>query len=175
MTNDIYISVDIKTDGPIPGDNSMLSIGMIAFLANGTVLGEYYANLVPHKHATPDERTMKWWGTNYVAYTVATSNQRKIIDVMSEVEIFISDLKLHGKPVFVAYPVAFDIMFVYWYLMHFTGNSPIMFKAIDIRSYQMGKGDTKYSDTGGLLIHNNHNALDDAKEQMNIFLELLNK
>lgn len=171
---DIYISVDIETDGPIPGANSMLSLALIAFKANGEIIDMYTANLLPNEFAKQDVDTMKWWSTNYDAYVSATSNQRKIIDVMSEVEIFISDLKLHGKPVFVAYPVAFDVMFVYWYLMAYTHHSPIMFKAIDIRSYQMGKQCISYQESGDLLTRNTHSAMEDAQEQMNIFVGLLN-
>ena len=37
---------------------------------------------------------------------------------------YLSWLKaLPGKPVFVAYPVAFDFMFIYWYLIRFAGES----------------------------------------------------
>ena len=44
---------------------------------------------------------------------------------------------LPGKPVFVAYPAAYDFMFVYWYLMRFVGESPFSHSALDIRSYAM--------------------------------------
>jgi len=41
---------------------------------------------------------------------------------------------LPGKPVFVAYLLAFDFMWIYWYLIHFTGGSPFGHSGIDIRS-----------------------------------------
>jgi len=36
-----------------------------------------------------------------------------------------------GKPVFVGYPAGFDFLFVYWYLIRFTGESPFSFSALD--------------------------------------------
>jgi hypothetical protein len=39
---------------------------------------------------------------------------------------------LPGKPVFVGYPVAYDFLFVYWYLMRFVGQSPFSHSALDI-------------------------------------------
>jgi len=44
---------------------------------------------------------------------------------------------LPGKPVFVAYPAAFDFLFVYWYLIRFTGESPFSHSALDIKTYAM--------------------------------------
>ena len=44
---------------------------------------------------------------------------------------------LPGKPVFVAYPVAYDFMFVNWYLMRFAGESPFSHSALDIKTLAM--------------------------------------
>ena len=43
---ELYIVIDIETDGPVPGQYSMLSIGAIA--TNEAVeVGEFYAKLLP--------------------------------------------------------------------------------------------------------------------------------
>ena len=42
---EIYISVDIETDGPIPGPNSMLSFGAAAFSDDGKLVDTHSANL----------------------------------------------------------------------------------------------------------------------------------
>ena len=44
---------------------------------------------------------------------------------------------LGGKPVFVAYPAGFDFLFVYWYLIRFTGASPFSHSALDMKTYAM--------------------------------------
>jgi hypothetical protein len=41
---EIYISTDIKADGPIPGPNSMLSFASAAFTADKTLVGAFEAN-----------------------------------------------------------------------------------------------------------------------------------
>ena len=38
---------------------------------------------------------------------------------------------------FVAYPAAFDFMFVYWYIIRFAGESPFSYSALDIKTYAM--------------------------------------
>lgn len=46
MPPEIYVSTDVESDGPIPGPNSMLSFGSVALDAEGTLHGEYSANLL---------------------------------------------------------------------------------------------------------------------------------
>lgn len=43
--NEIYISTDVETDGPIPGPHSMLSIGGAAYTADKVLLSTFSANL----------------------------------------------------------------------------------------------------------------------------------
>lgn len=42
---EIYVSVDIEADGPIPGPHSMLSIGAVAYNEAGDEVAHYSANL----------------------------------------------------------------------------------------------------------------------------------
>jgi len=42
--------------------------------------------------------------------------------------------QLPGIPVFVAYPAAYDFMFVYWYLIRFAGESPFSHSALDMKT-----------------------------------------
>ena len=65
---EIYISTDVETDGPIPGDNSMLSIGAAAFTADGKMIDTFYATLGTLPGAKGDVHTMQWWAENQAAY-----------------------------------------------------------------------------------------------------------
>jgi hypothetical protein len=58
---EIYVSTDIETDGPIPGPNSMLSFASAAFLADKTLVSTFTANLETLPEANGDPDTMKWW------------------------------------------------------------------------------------------------------------------
>jgi DNA polymerase III alpha subunit (gram-positive type) len=90
-------------------------------------------------------------------------------------------MKLPGKVIFVAYPLAFDYPFVNYYLRKFTGTNPFGFAAIDIRSYAMGLRGKDYRHSGIDYLPKNffddlphtHVALDDALEQGALFCNLL--
>ena len=59
--NEIYVSTDVETDGPIPGVNSMLSFGSAAYLADKTLVSTFTANLETLPGAEADPQTMEWW------------------------------------------------------------------------------------------------------------------
>ena len=86
-----------------------------------------------------------------------------------------------GRPVFVGYPVAYDFMFVYWYLIRFTGESPFSHSALDIKTYAMALLKQPYRDSTKRYmpkrwfdpIPHTHHALDDAIEQGALFCNML--
>src|SRR5438045_1317686 len=128
--SEIYLSTDIEADGPIPGPYSMLSFASAAFLADKTLVSTFTANLDLLPGAQGDPKTMAWWSTQPDAWAATRTNCRDPADVMPEYVRWINTLP--GKPVFVGYPAAYDFMFVYWYLIHFTGTSPFSHSALDI-------------------------------------------
>jgi hypothetical protein len=89
--------------------------------------------------------------------------------------------QLPGKPVFVGYPAAFDFMFVYWYLIRYTGKSPFSHAALDIKSYAMAVLQTGFRETAKRKmprrwfdeLPHSHVALDDAIEQGALFCNIL--
>lgn len=90
---------------------------------------------------------------------------------------------LPGRPVFVAYPTGFDFLFVYWYLIRFTGESPFSHSALDIRSYAMAVLKKDYRESSKKNMPKNwfdprkhsHVALDDAIEQGTLFCNMLHE
>jgi hypothetical protein len=89
--------------------------------------------------------------------------------------------ELPGTPVFVGYPVAYDFMFVYWYLMKFVGESPFSHSALDIKTFAMSLLGTRYRDSGKRAMPerwfddapHTHVALDDAIGQGALFCNML--
>jgi hypothetical protein len=89
--------------------------------------------------------------------------------------------RLPGRPVFVGYPVAWDFMFVYWYLIRFVGRSPFSFSALDIKTMAMtllGKdfhASTKKNMPKQWFGESQHShvALQDALEQGVLFCNML--
>lgn len=179
MKEEIYISVDIETDGPIPSDNSMLSFGAAAFTKDGKSVSTFYANLEILPTATPNKDTMDWWSQNQAAYDETRKN---IQDPKLAMQKFVSWVeKLDGKPVFVGYPAGFDFLFMYWYMIHFVGRSPFSFSALDIKTYVMAmlKRDYRESTKKNMPLRwfpeekHTHIALDDAIEQGKLFINIL--
>ena len=56
--NEIYISTDVETDGPIPGPHSMLSLGSAAYTADKILVSTFSANLetLPGASTSEDSR-----------------------------------------------------------------------------------------------------------------------
>ncbi len=177
---EVYVSTDIEADGPIPGANSMLSLGSVAFNHDGKEVGALQVNLKPLPDANPDPRTMDWWKTQPKAWTAATENQRPPEQAMKSYSKWIEALP--GRPVFVAYPLLFDMMFVYWYLIKFVGRSPFSHSGIDIKTLAyVGMGGGAYRDATKRNMpkewrpkgrRHNHVALDDAREQGELFFNI---
>ena len=88
---------------------------------------------------------------------------------------------LDGKPVFVAYPAAYDFMFVYWYLMKYVGESLFSHSALDIKSFAMAVLKSNYRESTKRNMPKRwfedlphaHVALSDAIEQGALFCNML--
>lgn len=184
---EVYISVDVETDGPIPGQNSMLSIGAAAFLPDRRMLGTFSMNLVKLDGAVADPHTEEWWATQPEAWNACRKDIQDPSDVMVKFNVWVREMcATQGSdpllnPVFVGYPAGFDFLFVYWYLIKFVGLSPFSFSALDIKTYAMAIMDCGYRDVskGSMRrfkepgLKHTHVAVDDAIEQGYLFLNLL--
>ena len=176
---EVYVSTDIEADGPIPGPNSMLSFASAAYLADKTLVGTFEANLVTLPDAQGDPKTMEWWKTQPEAWAACRANVQEPAEAMPKYVDWLK--KLPGKPVFVAYPAAYDFMFVYWYMIRFAGQSPFSHSALDIKSYAMAVMGSEYREStkrnmpGDWFdkMPHTHVALDDAKGQGALFCNML--
>jgi len=176
---EIYVSTDIEADGPIPGAHSMLSLGSAAYLADKTLLDTFSANLETLPGAHPDPRTLSWWEQHPEAWAACRQAPRPPQTVMHEYLEWL--WALPGKPLFVGWPAAWDFMWVYWYLMRFTGERPFTEAALDIRSYAMGMRRVAFRKAGKNYLPkrwfdaqaHTHVALDDALEQGALFCNMV--
>jgi hypothetical protein len=176
---EIYVSTDIEADGRIPGVNSMLSFASAAFTADGKCISTFSANLELLEGAAGDPETMAWWQTEKAAWDATRVDLQKPSEALPA---YVKWLKqLPGKPVFVAYPVAYDFMWVYWYLIRFARESPFSHSALDIKTLAMAAMGTEYRNSTkkdmprewfGEARHS-HVALDDAIEQGELFCKVL--
>lgn len=192
MAEEIYISTDIESDGPIPGPNSMLSLGAAAFVApSRTHIASFSANFELLEGATPDPDTMRWWQSEQPeAWKACRQDQEKPEIAIGRFVTWVEGLPgIARKPsgavsnaVFVAYPAGFDFTFVYWYIRRFGKISPFEYNALDIKTFAMAVLGTPFRESvmrnmpGSWLPKgrpSTHVALDDAIEQGVLFMNML--
>jgi hypothetical protein len=176
---EIYVSTDIEADGPIPGPYSMLSFASAAYTGGKTLLGTYSANLETLPGATTHPKTMEWWRQFPQAWEQCRRDARAPEIVMPEYLAWLEALP--GRPVFVGWPATWDFMWIYWYLVRFTGARPFRENALDVRSYAMGMRKAAFRLTTRTYLPkrwfddglpHTHVALDDALEQGALFCNM---
>lgn len=146
---------------------------------NKTLLGTFTANLETIPGAVADAKTMEWWKGKQEDWEACRENVQSPDKAMKNYVAWVKGLP--GIPVFVGYPAAYDFMFVYWYLLRFTGESPFSFSALDIKTFAMALLKSSYRET----VKNNmpahwfdpnphpHRAMEDAIEQGKLFCNML--
>ncbi|MXP41868.1 3'-5' exonuclease [Altererythrobacter soli] len=168
---EVFVSVDVETSGPIPGVYSMLSIGaclvdrpettftallqpisdafdMDALAVTGMSLEELRISGM-----TPDEAM-----TGFARWVEASAGP-------------------DATPVFVGFNAPFDWSFVNYYFHRFIGSNPFGFTALDIKALYMGATCCDWSNTRSSRIaahlkpelKGDHDALHDALYQAELF------
>jgi len=184
--SETYISIDIEADGPIPGANSMLSLGAAAFIFDPSTekgyhqLGTFEVNILPLPEAVPNPDTMAWWGRNPEAYKEATTDALPAPRAMQMFNEWVTPLQ---RPVLVGYPVTYDFMFVYWYFVKFVGfPAPFGFQGLDIKTLAMERLRCDFKNAAKKNFprrwfkdapKHTHKAVDDAIGQGILFMNIL--
>jgi len=189
LTNgtDVYFSADIETDGPIPGPYSILSFALVyagaydgdTFYVPPTYNQHFYRELKPISEDFEQE-----------ALNVNGLNRQKLITdglapetAMTDAARWVENVSKGGNAVFVAYPLSFDWSWMYWYFMRFSNlKSPFGYsRCFDIKtaiSLKLGRtvsaaGREKLPEVLRAKSKHTHHALDDAIEQAEIFIKVM--
>lgn len=185
-TTDVYFSVDVETDGPIPGTFSMLSFGIVVagafdgrrFRRADPTARTFYAELRP----VSDHWEAEALAVNGLDRAALVATGRDPVEAMSEAASWITAQAGRGRPVMVAYPVAFDWAFLYWYFVSYVSSgSPFGHAScLDIKTAYALKAGTPIAASGlrsmppHLRSHrpHTHRAIDDAAEQADLFANI---
>jgi DNA polymerase III alpha subunit (gram-positive type) len=167
-----FISVDIECTGLIVGEDNLASIGACNV---DNPKDNFYCEMKPFTQSFRPESvdvcglSIKHLEKNGEDITVALNR-------------FKNWIQKHQSPVFVGFPLAFDMAFVHQYFLKYLGKNPFGRTAagIDIKTYAMTVLNIPFHNTNKRDLKNyvqwkgghTHNALDDAKEQANLFVEL---
>jgi len=171
VRDEVFISVDVETSGPIPGEFSMLSVGACLVDAPES---SFDCNLKPlNRNADPEALTVTGFSLEELELNGAEPRQ-----AMAEFGAWVkAACGEEGVPVFVGLNAPFDWSFVNYYFHRFHGENPFGFTALDIKAYYMGVmgcswRDTRSSAMAGRLHtaqKGNHKAVQDAVYQAELF------
>ena len=178
MTNqnrEVYISVDVETAGPNPGEYSLLSIG--ACLVTDPQC-TFYVEMQPvNNTALPSALAV-----SHLSMEELTEHGLLPAEAMARFETWVgSRIVSDQRPVFVAFNAAFDWMFVHDYFHRFLGRNPFGHSALDVKSFYMGLRGVRWSQTSMRYVADRylggqqliHHALSDAQYQAAIFQQMV--
>jgi DNA polymerase III epsilon subunit-like protein len=182
---DVYFSVDVEADGAIPLVHSMSSIGAaVAGTFDGTTFTRadptvqtFYAELAP----VSDEFDPEAAAVSGLDRAALVRDGEAPEAVMIRFAAWIREVAGEGRPVFVAYPAAFDWTWVSIYLNRFAGENPFGFSGVvDMKTMYMTKAGVRLGKANKRSMPHHlhsershtHNALDDALEQADLFANL---
>lgn len=178
---DLYIVTDIETMGKKPGFASMASIGAVAVAPDGTIKGEFSANLVELATMNRDPSTMQFWADFPAAWAAHRVDTQLPDEALFEFVAWVQSLCQPCQyPVIVAAPVSFDVAFIDWYFTYYGIDSPFAC-ALDMGTFAMalmGKprryaNKRNYPARWHSSLPHTHIAIEDAREQADSFIKML--
>lgn len=169
--NEVYISVDVETSGPIPGEYSMLAIGACVVDEPDQV---FSCELKPISvNADPEALAV-----------TGLSLERLAVDglapevAMKQFQDWVETVTAEDKqPVFVGLNAPFDWSFANYYFHRYLGANPFGFTALDIKALYMGATGSSWRGTRSSqmaarlnpTLVGDHQALHDAQYQAELF------
>ncbi len=175
MSDELYVSVDVETSGPVPGIYSLLSIGACVVSEPAQSI---YLELQPDglQH---DPEAVAVTGLDLTRLeTEGLAPQT----AMLKLEQWLNQVcSTDQKVVFVGLNAPFDWSFINYYFHKYSGTNPFGFSALDMKAYYMGVTGCRWRETKSSQMTArftpksapNHNALDDARFQGELFALML--
>jgi hypothetical protein len=151
-----YIMVDIESDGPIPGDFSMISFG--AVLVDSALDKTFYGQLKPiSDQYIPEALAVSGFTRDEV---LTFDDPKAVMEAFAEwIKVVCKD-----RPIFISDNNGFDWMFICWYFHHFTGDNPFGFSSQNLGSLYKGMEKDTFKNFKHLRkTRHTHHPVDDAK------------
>lgn len=175
MSDEIYVSVDVETSGPVPSIYSLLSIGACLVSEPAQAI---YLELQPDglKH---DPEAVAVTGLDLIKLESEGLPPQM---AMFKLDRWLTEVcPADHKVVFVGLNAPFDWSFINYYFHKYVGSNPFGFTAIDIKAYYMGVAGCRWKEAKSSQMtarfnpqsSPNHNALDDARFQAELFASML--
>lgn len=169
--NEVFVSIDVETSGPIPGEFSLLSIGACLVHAPHTT---FACELKPIN----DNADPKALEVSGLSMEELERSGLEPVEAMKRLKIWLdAEVGPDATVVFVGFNAPFDWSFVNYYFHRFASGNPFGFTALDIKALYMGATGCSWTDTRSSKIaerlnprlRGDHDALHDALYQAEIF------
>jgi Exonuclease len=157
--------VDVESDGPIPGDYSMLSFG--AIIVEPSLSKTFYAQLRPISD--------KWIPEALQISGFTREETLAFADPRIEIENFATWIESQstGRAFFISDNNGFDWQFINWYFHHFHGKNPFGHTSTNLGSLYKGLVRDTFANFKYLRkTKHTHHALDDARGNAEALLQL---
>jgi hypothetical protein len=135
----VFISVDIETTGPTPYNGEILSIGAVPVhdrWKNLKSAPAFSMNLMQVTMAKSVD-TMKWWEQWPLQWSRHRDGQQPPNVAMAQFAKWLSDIT--AKPIFVAWPAAFDFGFINYYFWKHCSYNPFGYSPVCLKNFTLGK------------------------------------
>jgi len=160
-----WISVDIESDGPIPGDYSMISFG--AVIVEEGLERTFYGQLMPISEMYIPE-----------ALEVSGHSREETLEFDDPLAVMLRFKKwlyeqCSGKPFLISDNNGFDWQFINWYFHHFIGENPFGHSSTNLGSLYKGMERDLFTNFKHLRkTKHTHHPVDDAKGNAEALLHL---
>lgn len=147
---------DIESDGPIPGDYSMVCFG--AVVVRPGLTDTFYGTT----HPISDK-----WDPEALAISGFSREQHEGFDdpkqTMLKFANWIEEVSV-GRPIFIADNNGFDWQWINWYFHHYLGKNPFGFSSRNLNDLWKGMQNDMFSSFKHLRkTKHDHNPVNDAK------------
>lgn len=168
---EVFLSVDVETAGPIPGEYSLLTIGACN-IEDPTDTFSCALKPTTH-HADPAALEV----TGLSLEQLDQDGLEPAVGMQLFGEWVTQSAGHYGTPIFVGFNASFDWSFINYYFHFYLGENPFGFAALDIKSMYMGAARSSWSSTRSSQISaalhptlsGDHDALHDAQYQAELF------
>ena len=163
-----HIMVDVETDGPIPGDYSMICFG--AIIVEPSLSKTFYGRLKPiSENWIPDALAVSGFSREETeAFGQPAEVMQAFVDWIAA--------ESHGRPFFISDNNGFDWQFINWYLHHFLKANPFGHSSTNLGSLYKGLVSDTFKNFKHLRkTEHTHHPVDDARGNAEALLQMKNE
>src|SRR4029079_4520362 len=151
-----YVMVDVESDGPIPGDYSMICFG--AIIVEPELKRTFYGKLKPISELfLPDALAVSGFSREEC---LAFDDPKSVMEAFCE---WLTS-NCQGRMMFISDNNGFDWQFINWYFHHFLGDNPFGFSSTNLGSLYKGLAKDTFVNFKHLRkTKHTHHPVDDAR------------